>query len=88
MADTTALKKQIEPHVQAWLQTQFGMRFRRQTVPLTGHGTAGEHQFAAVSKDGKIVASVKSLSGRITGKNLPRTAGPDLFDRSLWIVPN
>jgi hypothetical protein len=71
MADTTALKKQIEPHVQAWLQKQFGVRFRRQTAPLTGHGTAGQHQFAAVSEDGKIVASVKSLSGRTTGENLP-----------------
>jgi hypothetical protein len=71
MADTTALKKQIEPHVQAWLQKQFGVRFRRQTVPLTGHGAAGQHQFAAVSEDGKIVASVKSLSGRTTGENLP-----------------
>ncbi|MGA2653339.1 MAG: hypothetical protein ABSF28_22680 [Terracidiphilus sp.] len=71
MVDTTALKKQIEPHVQEWLRKQFGVRFRRQTVLLTGNGTAGQHQFAAVSEDGKIVASVKSLSGRTTGKNLP-----------------
>jgi hypothetical protein len=71
MADTTALKKQIEPHVQAWLSEQFGGRFRRRTVPLTGHGTAGQHQFAAVSEDGKVVASVKNLSGRTTGENLP-----------------
>ena len=71
MADTTALKTQIEPHVQAWLYNQFGVRFRRQTVPLMGNGTAGKHQFAAVSEDGKIVASVKNLSGRTTGKNLP-----------------
>lgn len=71
MADTTALKRQIEPHVQSWLRNQFGVRFRRQTVPLTGNGTAGQHQFGAVSEDGKIVASVKSLSGRTTGENLP-----------------
>jgi hypothetical protein len=71
MADTTALKKQIEPYVQAWLGKQFGVRFRRKTVQLTGHGTAGQHQFAAVSEDGKIVVSVKSLSGRTTGENLP-----------------
>jgi hypothetical protein len=71
MADTTALRTQIEPHVQAWLQKQFGVRFTRRTVPLTGHGTAGQHQFAAVSDDGRIVASVKSLSGRTTGENLP-----------------
>lgn len=71
MADTTALKKQIEPYVQTWLHEQFGVRFSRQAVPLTGHGTAGQHQFAAVSEDGKIVASVKSLSGRTTGENLP-----------------
>jgi hypothetical protein len=70
-SDTTALKRQIDPHVQAWLQKQFGVRFRRQTVPLTGNGTAGQHQFAAVSEDGKIVASVRSLSGRTTGENLP-----------------
>ena len=38
---------------------------------LTGHGTAGQHQFGAVSEDGNIVASVKSLSGRTTGENLP-----------------
>lgn len=71
MADTTALKRRIEPHVQAWLRKQFGVRFRRQTVPLTGHGAAGQHQFAAVSEDGKIVASVKNLSGRTTDANLP-----------------
>jgi hypothetical protein len=71
MADTTALKKQIEPHVQAWLRKQFGVRFRRLTVPLTDRGATGQHQFGAVSEDGKIVASVKSLSGRTTGQNLP-----------------
>ena len=71
MADTTAFKKQIEPHVQSWLREKFGVRFRRQTIPLTGHGAAGQHQFAAVSEDGKIVASVKNLSGLTTGANLP-----------------
>jgi hypothetical protein len=40
-------------------------------VWLTGYGTAGQHQFGAVSEDRMIVASVKSLSGRTTGENLP-----------------
>lgn len=71
MADTTALKNQIEPFVRGWLRGRFGTEFRRKTVALTGHGTEGKHQFAAVSEDGKIVASVKNHSGRTTGKNLP-----------------
>ena len=71
MADTTALKKQIEPHVQEWLGVLFGVRFRRRTVPLTGQGTVGKHQFATVSEDGKIVASVKNHSAETTGDNLP-----------------
>jgi hypothetical protein len=71
MADTKDLKQQIEPHVQEWLRKRFGARFRRRFVPLSEHGAKAQHQFAAVSEDGKIVASVKSLSGRTSGDNLP-----------------
>src|SRR5262245_46270944 len=69
MADTNKLKTIVEPYVREWLQAKFGVPFTKEFLPLAG--CTGEHEFDAVSADRKIVAGIKSSSGKTSGKRNP-----------------
>lgn len=58
MADTTFIKKEIEPCVRGWLAKQFtGHRFCEKPIALT---TGRRHEFDAVSEDDTIVGDILS----------------------------
>lgn len=61
MADTRYYKTHVEPYVREQLQAIHGIPFRSRVLRLT---TGGTHEFDAVSEDGSIVASIKSLSAK------------------------
>lgn len=67
MANTVYYKTHVEPYVRAEMERIHGQRFLSKVCRLT---TGGTHEFDAVSDDGTIVASIKSLSGKTaSGKN-------------------
>lgn len=67
MADTTFLKREVPEYVRSQLAVEFGISFQPRALRLV---TGGEHAFSAVSDDGRVVASIKTLSGRTSsGKN-------------------
>lgn len=67
MADTSYLKKVVEPYVRNELAREYGVPFRPEKVRLV---SGGFHGFDAVSKDGQIIAAIKSASGKtVRGKN-------------------
>ena len=68
MADTTLLKKVVEPYVRTALAKAFGVPFDSKVITLT---TGGTHEFDAVSGDGSIVAGIKSLSGKTARGRVP-----------------
>ncbi|HEV2738710.1 MAG TPA: hypothetical protein VGU66_09040 [Candidatus Elarobacter sp.] len=68
MADTSYYKTHVEPFVRAELQRLHGQPFLSRTLRLP---TGGTHEFDAVSDDGSIVASIKSLSGKTSGGKRP-----------------
>ena len=61
MADTTYIKRMVEPYVRVELGREFGINFSSQELTLT---TGGTHEFDAVSDDRKVVASIKSAGGK------------------------
>lgn len=61
MADTRYYKTHVEPYVRAQLQAIHGVAFNSRVLRLS---TGGTHEFDAVSEDGSIVASIKSLSAK------------------------
>ena len=61
MADTTYIKRIVEPYVRLDLGREFGTNFSSQVLTLW---TGGTHEFDAVSDDQKIVDSIKSAGGR------------------------
>lgn len=61
MADTTYIKRIVEPYVRVELGREFGINFSSQHLTLT---TGGTHEFDAVSDNQKIVASIKSAGGK------------------------
>lgn len=68
MANTNYYKTHVEPYVRAELERLHGASFSSQTLKLT---TGGTHEFDAVSADGSIVASIKSLSGKTSRGRRP-----------------
>ena len=64
VADTRYLTKEVEDFVRAGLRQRHGIEFSKRKLRLT---TEGEHEFDAVSADGKIVASIKAASARTSG---------------------
>lgn len=68
MANTVLYKSHVEPFVRAELERIHGRAFSSQTLQLI---TGGTHEFDAVSEDGSIVTSIKSLSGKTAGGNRP-----------------
>lgn len=74
MADTNLLKTLVEPHVRRWLSQMHGIEFEdheKELKLLTG----GRHRFDAVSKDGSIVAGIKTSALRNYASRLPIGAG-------------
>ena len=62
MADTTFIKKEIEPYVRKWLGGEFpGHRFDEKPVSV---GESTEHKFDAVAKDGTIVGDILTSRAR------------------------
>ena len=68
MADTTYLKRVVEPFVREALAKEYGQRFVSRVLRLSSGGT---HEFDAVSNDGRIVASIKSASGNTARGRIP-----------------
>lgn len=68
MANTNYYKTHVEPHVREALEVKYRVPFHSRKLRLT---TGGWHEFDAVSEDGSIVASIKSLSGKTAGGKRP-----------------
>lgn len=68
MANTLYLKRVVEDVVRQHLAQQFGVPFESRELTLV---TGGTHEFDAVSEDGRVVASIKSTSGKTSGGKLP-----------------
>ena len=73
MADTTFIKREIEPYVREWLSKEFaGHKFEERPLPLSLAG--GIHKFDAVSEDKTIVGNILS-SRRFTRTGRENTGG-------------
>jgi len=68
MANTTYLTNQVEDYVRLVLAEQYGQPFTKERLDLS---SGGQHEFDAVAADRKIIASIKSASGRTSGGNHP-----------------
>jgi hypothetical protein len=68
MADTSYLKRVVEPRIRTILEDRYGQPFYKRFLPLR---SGGRHEFDAVSADGEIVVSIKSSSGLTSGGNAP-----------------
>jgi len=67
MADTTYLKRVVEPFIRKQLVNMYGVSFESKVLTLV---TGGTHEFDAVSADLKIVGTVKTAGGKTsTGRN-------------------
>ena len=59
MADTTFIKREIEPYVREWLSKEFrGHKFDEKRILI--HPSGGMHSFDAVSEDETIVGNILS----------------------------
>jgi hypothetical protein len=68
LADTTFLKGAVERYVREQLAIEYGAAFSAEVLPLV---TGGMHEFDAVSADLRVVASIKSASGKTSGGKFP-----------------
>ena len=88
MADTTIMRRCVEPYVRNVLAEELGIPFQSRVVGLS---TGGTHEFDAVSEDGQVVAAIKSASGRTaSGKNPSgkiRDVEAELYYLSLASAP-
>ena len=73
MANTQALKNQVEVYVREKLEQEFCQSFRKQKLPvgLKKDGSEAMHEFDAVSEDRSIVVGIKSSSGKTSGGRFP-----------------
>ena len=73
MADTRVLKHRVEPFVREELEAEYGQPFNQQFLPVgrRADGSAAMHEFDAVSADRRIVAGIKSSSGKTSGGRRP-----------------
>lgn len=65
VANTQPLKDEVEPYVRTELEKEYGIPFKSMVLELY---PGGEHEFDAVSKDKKIIATIKTSSGSGAGK--------------------
>lgn len=88
MADTTYLKHAVETFVRGRLAEEYGSPFASRVLTLV---TGGTHEFDAVSDDGRVVAAIKSASGRTSGSRVPsgkiKDAEAELYYLSLVSAP-
>lgn len=88
MADTTYLKRIVEPFVRRALAEEFGMHFGSRVLTLT---TGGTHEFDAVSEDYQVIAAIKSASGKTRSKSIPsgkiKNAEAELYYLTLVTAP-
>ncbi|MGH3881575.1 MAG: hypothetical protein ACRDSK_31520 [Actinophytocola sp.] len=68
MANTRYLTTAVEDEVRNRLSETHQVAFHKRTLRLQ---TGGDHEFDAVSDNGRIVASVKTASGRTSGGGHP-----------------
>lgn len=73
MADTNFIKTEIEPVIGALLEERYGQPFKQESLPvgIKPDGTPRMHEFDAVSRDGTIVAGIKSSTGKTSGGRRP-----------------
>lgn len=67
MANTNLLKTIAEPYVRQWCSGKYGIEFEnheKEVMLVTG----GVHRFDVVSKDGSVVAGIKTSTLRDDGK--------------------
>jgi hypothetical protein len=88
MVNTRVLTTQVEEHVRNVLSKEFGQNFTKVRLPLS---TGGQHEFDAVSRDGTVVASIKSSSGKTASGKHPAgkvdSAIAELYFLSLISAP-
>lgn len=70
MANTNALKKLVEPCGRRWCSLEYGIDFEDYEKEI-GLLTGGRHKFDIVSKDGSVVAGIKTSAMRNNGKVSP-----------------
>lgn len=68
MANTSYLRYTVEPWIRDRLAKRYGQGFGPRVLRLA---PGGNHEFDAVSSDGRIVASIKANSGLTSGGNHP-----------------
>jgi hypothetical protein len=83
MANTNLIKSKIHPYVRSWLRTKYGVEFGRNALPL--RDCEGKHEFDAVSPDGKIVAEIKTASGRTSGGKHPSGKRASAFEQLYFL---
>jgi hypothetical protein len=83
MANTHLLKTKVEPFVREWLCAQFGIPFRAGFLRL--HECEGSHEFDAISVDNRIVAGIKSSSGKTSGGRIPSGKISSAFEELYYL---
>jgi hypothetical protein len=83
LANTNLIKSKIHPYVRIWLKEQYGVAFGQRTLPL--RGCEGIHRFDAVSSDGRIVAEIKTASGRTSGGKHPSGKRASAFEQLYFL---
>ena len=68
VANTSYLRREVESYVRTVLERRYGQTFSARVLQLR---TGGSHEFDCVSRDGSVVASVKSASGLTAGGKNP-----------------
>jgi len=88
MADTAFLRYGVEPWVREQLAARYGQAFSSQVLDLT---SGGSREFDAVSRDGSVVAAIKTSSGLTSGGKFPggkvNSCIADLYYLTLVDVP-
>lgn len=69
VANTQIIKTKIEPFVREWLKHKFNQPFFKMELPLRDSDAV--HEFDAVSLDRKVVAGIKSASGKTRRQKNP-----------------
>lgn len=88
MADTSALKTEVERFVRGRLADDFpGHTFSERAIQLRKKrdGTLAVHKFDAVSEDNSIIASIKAHSWKTRGGNIP-SGKIDAIFHSLYFL--
>ena len=88
MADTTYIKKVVEPWVRDWLSKRFtGHRFNSRKLPLSNitQDVPRIHEFDAVSEDGTIVTGIKGHSFKTSGGKLPSGKYHSLYQELYFL---